>query len=425
MTKKLKTFKEFYSEQLHEMVVIIEKCNPPTKGYSTFLDHTLNDISHNNYCILIPEILHEESSIPRKERLKFFREMYPKYARRTVDMDSVHELAESLYNKGYNRLVLTAPSDIISSVESVRDSNGKRQENGIYYYFSEGIKHLPPSTGKTVLRESEEAIRAAQSDHFDYFKTLIPEDYSRGFTLFNTLRESLGLEALPLRRPDIQFPKDSKRERYYNKEIFNEGDYAKKHDNTLILIKERGPNFVVDDTGKKYFVHQLSPINEEEDTYKPPAGAKSAAKKALKWKDEHGDEVKAMTKTGWARANQLASGESLSYDTVKRMSNFARHKKNSKVAPEHKDEPWKDNGHVAWLGWGGDAGIEWAQKIVDKKEKSKEKNEEYGAGFEGTDGADDTYRKDTPGETPIKNRKNKKREPVKDGTESIQDDGEE
>ena len=112
-------------------------------------------------------------------------------------------------------------------------------------------------------------------------------------------------------------------------------------------------------------------VKEEEETYRPPAGAANAAKKALKWRDEHGDEVKAMTRTGWTRANQLADREQISYDTVKRMAAFARHKKNASVSPENKDEPWKDNGHVAWLGWGGDAGVEWAQKIVDQK-KGKE-----------------------------------------------------
>lgn len=68
------------------------------------------------------------------------------------------------------------------------------------------------------------------------------------------------------------------------------------------------------------------------DTYKAPAGAQAAAKKVLKWRDEHGDEVKAMTPVGWQRANQLAKGENLSLKTVKRMAAFARHKKNSKIA---------------------------------------------------------------------------------------------
>jgi hypothetical protein len=112
---------------------------------------------------------------------------------------------------------------------------------------------------------------------------------------------------------------------------------------------------------------------EEEETYRPPGAAASNAKKALKYKEEHGDEVKAMTRTGWTRANQLADREELSYDTVKRMhSFFSRHAGNEKVSSENKDTPWKDNGYVSFLGWGGDAAKSWAEKIVNKKEKEEE-----------------------------------------------------
>jgi hypothetical protein len=112
------------------------------------------------------------------------------------------------------------------------------------------------------------------------------------------------------------------------------------------------------------FVSQLK--EEAEDKYSPPAAAKKAAKIALDWKDKYGDEVTAMTQTGWTRARQLANGDKLSLDIVKRMAAFNRHKQNSKIAAEFKDTPWKDNGHVAWLGWGGDAGIEWAIEITNK-----------------------------------------------------------
>lgn len=101
-------------------------------------------------------------------------------------------------------------------------------------------------------------------------------------------------------------------------------------------------------------------IEEEVQTFIPPAGAAAAAKKALKWRDEHGDEVKGGTRVGWTRSNQLAKRENISLDTVKRMASFNRHRKNSKISPEHKDEPWKDNGYIAWLIWGGDAGVDWA-----------------------------------------------------------------
>ena len=91
-----------------------------------------------------------------------------------------------------------------------------------------------------------------------------------------------------------------------------------------------------------------------------PSSVKNNACKAIKWKEEYGDEVKGMTQIGWIRANQLCKGEKISEETIARMSGFQRHKKNSEVSPEYKDTPWKDRGYVAWLGWGGTTGINWA-----------------------------------------------------------------
>ena len=83
------------------------------------------------------------------------------------------------------------------------------------------------------------------------------------------------------------------------------------------------------------------------------------------WKEQYPNEVKAMTRTGWTRARQLANGDALSLDIVKRMARFYRHKENSKIDPKHKGKPWKDNGYVSWEGWGGDVGINWARRVVE------------------------------------------------------------
>lgn len=103
--------------------------------------------------------------------------------------------------------------------------------------------------------------------------------------------------------------------------------------------------------------------------FMPPAGAKAAAERALSWKEKYGDAVKGGTAVGWTRANQLASGEGVSRDVVGRMASFNRHRKNSTVDPAHAKEPWKDAGHVAWLLWGGDAGVDWAMKTMDRLSK--------------------------------------------------------
>jgi hypothetical protein len=109
---------------------------------------------------------------------------------------------------------------------------------------------------------------------------------------------------------------------------------------------------------------------QEAESYDPPESARNNAKRVLRWRDEHGDAVQGMTQVGWTRANQLARGDRLSRETVGRMAAFARHRKNAEVAPEFKDEPWRDAGYVAWLGWGGTTGVDWAAGIVGNVSES-------------------------------------------------------
>ncbi|QDP58512.1 MAG: putative peptidase [Prokaryotic dsDNA virus sp.] len=116
-----------------------------------------------------------------------------------------------------------------------------------------------------------------------------------------------------------------------------------------------------------YFKDQF----ESYDDY--PQAASDAACKVLRWIEEHGrDEVAGMTQTGLARANQLCNREKISEQTIARMASFARHKKNSEINPEYKGTPWKDKGYVAWLGWGSDEGINWAQRKLEQIRKEKQ-----------------------------------------------------
>ncbi|MEY3178123.1 MAG: hypothetical protein RL675_44 [Bacteroidota bacterium] len=112
--------------------------------------------------------------------------------------------------------------------------------------------------------------------------------------------------------------------------------------------------------------------NMKEETYNDyPEAATNNAKKVLKWRDEYGDEVRGMTAVGWNRANQLANRERLSRATIAKMAAFERHRQNAEVAAEFKETPWRDNGHVAWLGWGGSSGIEWAQRKLNQIDNKK------------------------------------------------------
>jgi len=103
--------------------------------------------------------------------------------------------------------------------------------------------------------------------------------------------------------------------------------------------------------------------------YSPPAGARAAARKAIKFK-EQGKAKGAGTSVGWTRAGQLARGETLSLSTVKRMySYFSRHEVDKK-GKDWGNQANPSNGYIMWLAWGGDAGFSWSRRIVNA-EKDK------------------------------------------------------
>jgi hypothetical protein len=108
----------------------------------------------------------------------------------------------------------------------------------------------------------------------------------------------------------------------------------------------------------------------EKTGYKPTAGMKSAAKRAIRLK-EQGKAKGAGTAVGWTRAGQLARGETLSLSTVKRMySYFSRHEVDKKGKDWGNSEN-PSNGKIMWLAWGGDAGYSWSRKIVEREKNMK------------------------------------------------------
>lgn len=113
------------------------------------------------------------------------------------------------------------------------------------------------------------------------------------------------------------------------------------------------------------------PIDETKETFNPPEAARNNARKVLEWRKKYPNQIRGMTRVGWARASQLASGKPLSLATVKRMASFNRHRQNAEVAPEYKNEPWRDAGYVAFLGWGGKTGIDWAIEVSQANKEKK------------------------------------------------------
>jgi hypothetical protein len=108
-----------------------------------------------------------------------------------------------------------------------------------------------------------------------------------------------------------------------------------------------------------------APVSIEFESYSDyPESAKNAAQRVLDWADKNGY-GDCLTPVGKQRANQLAKGEPISKDTISRMAAFARHL-------QYKDVPYSEGcGGMAVDAWGGQAGIEWAQRKLEEIESQK------------------------------------------------------
>jgi hypothetical protein len=103
------------------------------------------------------------------------------------------------------------------------------------------------------------------------------------------------------------------------------------------------------------------------DTYTPNAGMKSAARRALKWKEE-GKATGAGTPVGWGRASDIVAGRAMSLDTVKRMYSFFSRHEVDKKGKDFYNTSNPSNGRIMWDAWGGDAGFTWSRAIVKRNQ---------------------------------------------------------
>ena len=111
---------------------------------------------------------------------------------------------------------------------------------------------------------------------------------------------------------------------------------------------------------KKGCCHQLA-----EESFEPTKEMAIEAELGLKWRDEYG---RGGTEVGVARARDISNFRNLSLDTVKRMNSyFARHEVDKQATGWNDGEDgFPTAGRIAWQLWGGDAGRDWAARILEQ-----------------------------------------------------------
>jgi hypothetical protein len=168
------------------------------------------------------------------------------------------------------------------------------------------------------------------------------------------------------------------------------GDPVKNPQQALaIALSEAGlsrkPKKDMSDEYYMAFMEEIGGEEEEEEeeeegedrgdaqSFSPPSSVKAAARRGLELRKKYGkgglttqEAGKQGIGSGVARASSLASGDAISYATIKRMAAFfLRHEKNKSGGED-------DAGYIAWLLWGGDSGKAWANRIIKMVESAKD-----------------------------------------------------
>jgi len=173
-----------------------------------------------------------------------------------------------------------------------------------------------------------------------------------------------------------------------------------KEDGKWVVYNEEGTRSFGSYDSKEEAQERLRQIEffKEEETYKPPKGVREAAQRAIEWIDA-GLAGDGFTSVGRTRAGQLARGENISIDTLKRMKSFfSRHKVDGQALGFNRGEKgFPSAGRVSWDAWGGDAGFAWSEAMVERYENQVKKHGEHdqsshgawssGAGGGETDGS--------------------------------------
>lgn len=91
-----------------------------------------------------------------------------------------------------------------------------------------------------------------------------------------------------------------------------------------------------------------------------PEAVKNNAQKGIDLNEKNGN--KCATQTGKVRAQQLAQGEPVSLETVKRMASYL-----SRAEEDYDESDMSACGTISYLLWGGKAGLRWAESKIKEE----------------------------------------------------------
>jgi phosphopantetheine adenylyltransferase len=267
---KMKDYKQLIKELPSKTVVFaFGRFNPPTMGHELLVKAVKKladqrNADHVIYASRSQDAKKNPLSIEKK--IKYLKLMF-KRTNFVAANDKVRTFIEAAaqLNTKYKNLIMIAGSDRIAEYKRLLNTyNGKEFNFDTIEVVSAGERD-PDADDASGMSASKMRALAVKGNYSD-FKVGLPSTVRDidGKRLMNDIRDGMGLEPI---KEQIVLVKDELRERYFNAEIFNEGDIVESDGKKFKIVK-RGSNHLLlkEESGKlvSKWIQDVQPTEEKE-----------------------------------------------------------------------------------------------------------------------------------------------------------------
>ena len=272
---QFKSFSQYLTEERKEIYFVFGRFNPPTIGHEKLFDTLKRKAGRADYRIYASQSQDpKKNPLQFKEKVKFLRKMFPKYARNIMadsDVRTVLDIAVKLYEKGYTRIVMVAGSDRIKEFTNLLTKYNDVKSRHGYYNFEDGITIISagdrdPDLDDVSGMSASKMRAAAAAGDIQAFSNGVPEmPGGSQLDLYYAVRKGMGLKKESVKHIDL--PKVSnQREAYVKGTLYNIGDKVKlKESSNEGTIAKLGANFLVVEFGdwkKRVWIDEVELVEE-------------------------------------------------------------------------------------------------------------------------------------------------------------------
>ena len=275
------SFTQFLVEEERTVYFTFGRMNPPTIGHEKLLNKLAAKASRNPYRVYLSQSADKNKNpLEYKDKIKYARKMFPKYARQIIldkKVKTVFDVATKLYNEGNKSITMVVGSDRVNEFDILlKKYNAQKGRHGFYNFetinvISAGQRDPDSETAEGASGTKQRA--AAKANDFTAFSQGLTKALSNSDAqaLFSKVRDGMGLKEEASFRNHVEFEAVSeKREAFVSGDLFTLGDEVVIIEtNEVGTIINLGANYIIVETADRKTRQWLESVEKVDEGKKP------------------------------------------------------------------------------------------------------------------------------------------------------------